>query len=163
MKKLLLNDEDLKTILHIDQDAILDMVAKGLPHYYYKDHFYFNYPEVQDWISESVELGYIESQYRGATEYLESVLKEQLDMQHLRQQLKGYIANARGLSDDKLVWLYNNCSGDKYILFCQYIETCFPGIKGKNIYKYYLALLKTLLDTGVYQDSFNNHFDNSNY
>ena len=85
MKKLLLNDEDLKTILHTDQDTILDMVSKGLPHYYYGDHFYFNYSEVQDWILESVELGYIESQYRGITEYLESVLNENLDMQRLRQ------------------------------------------------------------------------------
>lgn len=159
MKKLLLNDEDLKTILHIDSDTILDMVSKGMPHYYFEDHFYFNYPEVQDWISETVELGYIESQYQGVTNYLEATLKENIDMQHIREQLRLYIQNAKGLSDDKLVWLYNNCSGDKYTLFCKYIETCFPGIEGKNIYKYYFALLKTLIDTGAYKDSLNNYID----
>lgn len=159
MKKLLLNDEDLKTILHTDQDTILDMVSKGLPHYYYKNHFYFNYEEVQDWISEAVELGYIESQYQAVTDYLRSILKEQVDMHKVREQLKLYIQNAKGLSDEKLLWLYNNCSGDKYTLFCKYIETCFPEIKGKNIYKYYFALLKTLIDTGAFKDRLNNYVD----
>lgn len=158
MKKFLLTDEDLKIILHVDADAILDMVSKGLPHYYFNNRFYFNYPEVQEWISEALELGYIETQYIGVTDYLESVLNEKLDMLHLKEQLRDYIADARGLSDDKLVWLYNNCSGDKYVLFCQYINHCFPGIKSKNIYKYYLALLKTLIDTGVYKDKINNYF-----
>lgn len=157
MKKILLNDDDLKTILHTDQDTILDMVSKGLPHYYYKDHFYFNYEEVQNWISEAVELGYIESQYQAVIDYLRSILKEQVDMHRVREQLKLYIQNARGLSDEKLLWLYNNCSGDKYTLFCKYIETCFPEIKGKNIYKYYFALLKTLIDTGAFKDRLNNY------
>lgn len=79
----------------------------------------------------------------------------------LRKQLRDYIADARGLSDDKLVWLYNNCAGDKYAMFCQYINTCFPGIGMKNMYKYYLALLKTLIDTGAYRDRMNNYFDNN--
>lgn len=161
MKKLLLTDEDLKVILHTDADTILDMVAKGLPHYYFENRFYFNYPEVQEWILESIELGYIESQYRGATEYLEAVLKERLDMKGLKEQLRAYISDARGLSDDKLVWLYNNCTGDKFTMFCQYINVCFPGINMKNIYKYYLALLKTLIDTGAYRDKINNYFDNN--
>lgn len=161
MKKLLLTDEDLKVILHTDADTILDMVAKGLPHYYFENRFYFNYPEVQEWILESIELGYIESQYRGATEYLEAVLKERLDMRGLKEQLRAYISDSRGLSDDKLVWLYNNCTGDKFTMFWQYINACFPGISMKNIYKYYLALLKTLIDTGAYRDKINNYFDNN--
>ena len=159
MKKLLLDDEDLKTILHTDEDTILDMVSKGMPHYYFKDRFYFNFNEVQEWISESVELGYIESQYQSVTEYLSGVLNEQVDMFHLREQLKTYISNAKGLADEKLMWLYNNCGGDKYTLFCKYIDICFPGIKGKNVYKYYFALLKTLIDTGAYKDRLNNYID----
>lgn len=159
MKKLLLNDNDLMVILHCDQDTILDMVSKGMPHYYYDDHFYFNYSEVQEWLFDTLELGYIETQYQGARQYLESVLHETIDMSDLREQLKAYMKRAKGLSDDKLVWLYNNIGGEKYLAFYEYIQRYFPGIKTKNIFKYYLALLKSLLDTGVYKDSKNSHTD----
>lgn len=157
MTKLLMNDEDLKIILHVSSDEILDMVAKGMPHYYYGDHFYFNYDEVQKWLTETVELGYIENQYQEITDYLRSILKEEIDLDQLREQIRQYMLKFKGLSDERLVWLYNNCGGDKYAVFCEYIHRYFPGIKSKNIYKYYFALLKTLLDTGVYKDSINHH------
>lgn len=159
MKKLLLNDEDLKVILHISQDEILDFVSKGAPHYYYDDHFYFNYPEIQEWLLDAVELGYIETQYQGLTHYLEGLLHDDLDMFRLREQLREHLETSKGLADSKLMWVYNNLCGPKYNMFYKYMSECFPFVDSNTIYKYYFALLKTMIDSGKYKKDILNKLD----
>ena len=157
-EKFLLTDNDLMVILNVTQDEILDMVSHGAPHYYCNDHFYFNYKEIQEWIETTIELGYITEQSQAVTDYLRSLLHEELDLSDLKKQLKSYISEHRGLSDYRLVWLYNNCGGDKYALFLQYMQVCFPKVKAKDCYKYYLALLKTIMDMGIFDDKINHDY-----
>lgn len=152
MAKFLLTDDDLKVILNTSEDDILQMISEGMPHYYYGNKFYFNYPEVMDWVVEHIELSYIESSCISTANYLKAILKEDITLENMKAQLGKYIKKNKGLCDDKLIWLYNNCDGPKFDLFCQYIYTCFPGIKKKHIYKYYIALLESLLNTGMYKD-----------
>lgn len=158
-RRFLLNDEDLKVILNVTQDEILDMIAHGMPHYYCENHFYFDYLEVQEFILNSIELGYIGEQAEAVTDYIREVTHEELDPEDLRGQLKRYMREHRGLSDYRLVWLYNNCGGDKYSLFCQYLSICFPKIKPQSVYKYYLALLKTIMDIGSFNDKINHYYE----
>lgn len=155
MNKLLLTDEDLMVILHCDQDTILEMVSWGIPHYYHNNHFYFSYPEIQESLIEFMELGYIETQYQEVRQYLESVLNDELDLDNLKEQLKSYMKSSKGLADERFVWLYNNIGGNKYVAFYEYVKAFFPKVKSKNIFKYYIAFLKTLLDTGIYKDNIN--------
>lgn len=157
--KFLLSDNDLMIILHVNQDEIFEMISHGMPHYYCNNHFYFNWKETMDWITDTVELGYISEQSQAVTDYLRSILHEELDMDDLRAQLKEYIKEHRGLSDYRLVWLYNNCGGDKFSLFCKYMNVCFPRVRIKDMFKYYLALLKTLMDTGEFNDKINHHYE----
>lgn len=144
----LINAEDLKIILHIDDQTIADYIEKGMPNYYFENTIYFNFQEVMDWVCSCLDLGYLSCEARTVLGSLGCFLEDKkLTYETLLEKLKELQYKEYG-SNELLVFLKHKLTHRGFGDFRKALKDVFPYLSERKILNYYIGILKdTYLDS----------------
>ena len=137
----LINIEDLKLVLHIDDETIVNYIEKGMPNYYFEDTMYFNFDEVMNWICSCIDLGFLHNESRSllaaANYYLE---QEDFSFDKLMNILEKQANFLHSPANPVTIHIYYKLKNPSLMSFVKLIKRTFPGLTDKQILSYYLGI-----------------------